>query len=96
MQEGLIIFIILTSLLNLSLFFNPYVPMLLGVDGQKMGKSFNNDIKISDDDKTTEEKNIKSNYRPKSNEKKQIVATLKTAKSLLNIMKHLLKIILNC
>ncbi len=29
------------------------VPLLYGVDGQKMGKSFNNDIKISDDETTT-------------------------------------------
>ena len=29
------------------------VPLLLGVDGQKMGKSFHNDIKISDDEATT-------------------------------------------
>ena len=29
------------------------IPMLKGVDGQKMGKSFHNDIKISDDDETT-------------------------------------------
>lgn len=27
--------------------------MLKGVDGQKMGKSFHNDIKISDDEETT-------------------------------------------
>lgn len=33
-----------------------HVPLLQGVDGQKMGKSFNNDIKISDDEKTTEKK----------------------------------------
>jgi len=32
------------------------IPLLKGVDGQKMGKSFNNDIKISDDEKTTEKK----------------------------------------
>lgn len=32
------------------------VPLLLGVDGQKMGKSFNNDIKISDDEETTSKK----------------------------------------
>lgn len=32
------------------------VPLLLGVDGQKMGKSFNNDIKISDDAETTSKK----------------------------------------
>lgn len=32
------------------------VPLLKGVDGQKMGKSFNNDIKISDDEQTTEKK----------------------------------------
>ena len=29
------------------------IPLLQGVDGQKMGKSFNNDIKISDDEATT-------------------------------------------
>ena len=34
--------------------------MLLGIDGQKMGKSFHNDIKISDDEKTTEEKILKA------------------------------------
>lgn len=32
------------------------IPLLLGVDGQKMGKSFNNDIKISDDEQTTSKK----------------------------------------
>lgn len=32
------------------------VPLLLGVDGQKMGKSFNNDIKISDTEETTAKK----------------------------------------
>lgn len=32
------------------------VPLLKGVDGQKMGKSFNNDIKISDDEQTTAKK----------------------------------------
>ncbi len=32
------------------------IPMLVGVDGQKMGKSFNNDIKISDDEETTTKK----------------------------------------
>jgi len=32
------------------------VPMLKGIDGQKMGKSFNNDIKISDDEDTTTKK----------------------------------------
>ncbi len=32
------------------------IPLLLGVDGQKMGKSFNNDIKISDDETTTSKK----------------------------------------
>ncbi len=32
------------------------VPLLMGVDGQKMGKSFHNDIKISDDEQTTEKK----------------------------------------
>lgn len=32
------------------------VPLLKGVDGQKMGKSFQNDIKISDDEETTTKK----------------------------------------
>ena len=32
------------------------IPLLVGVDGQKMGKSFNNDIKISDDEATTAKK----------------------------------------
>ena len=32
------------------------IPLLMGVDGQKMGKSFHNDIKISDDEQTTEKK----------------------------------------
>ena len=32
------------------------VPLLLGVDGQKMGKSFNNDVKISDDETVTAKK----------------------------------------
>lgn len=32
------------------------IPLLKGVDGQKMGKSFNNDIKISDDEQTTAKK----------------------------------------
>lgn len=32
------------------------VPLLCGLDGQKMGKSFNNDIKISDDEATTAKK----------------------------------------
>ena len=35
------------------------VPLLQGVDGQKMGKSFNNDIKISDDEDTTAKKIMK-------------------------------------
>jgi tryptophanyl-tRNA synthetase len=35
------------------------VPMLKGIDGQKMGKSFNNDIKISDDEDTTTKKIMK-------------------------------------
>ena len=53
------------NLYNTDFFIEPkplltHVPMLLGVDGQKMGKSFNNDIKISDDDKTTEEKILKA------------------------------------
>lgn len=43
-------------------FFNEPVPkltqtpLLCGLDGQKMGKSFNNDIKISDDEQTTVKK----------------------------------------
>lgn len=32
------------------------VPVLYGLDGNKMGKSFNNDIKISDDEQTTAKK----------------------------------------
>ncbi len=32
------------------------IPLLKGLDGNKMGKSFNNDIKISDDAETTEKK----------------------------------------
>lgn len=32
------------------------VPLLMGIDGQKMGKSYNNDIKISDDEQTTAKK----------------------------------------
>ena len=32
------------------------IPLLKGLDGNKMGKSFNNDIKISDDEATTEKK----------------------------------------
>lgn len=35
------------------------VPMLKGIDGQKMGKSFANDIKISDDEDTTTKKIMK-------------------------------------
>ncbi len=30
------------------------IPLLKGIDGNKMGKSFNNDIKISDDEETTQ------------------------------------------
>lgn len=43
-------------------FFNEPVPkltptpLLCGLDGQKMGKSYNNDIKISDDEETTTKK----------------------------------------
>ena len=37
-----------------------HMPMLPGIDGKKMGKSFNNDIKISDDEKTTEDKILKA------------------------------------
>lgn len=33
-----------------------HVPLLLGLDGEKMGKSYNNDIKISDDEQTTAKK----------------------------------------
>lgn len=33
-----------------------HIPLLKGIDGQKMGKSYNNDIKISDDEKTTTDK----------------------------------------
>ena len=36
------------------------IPMLKGVDGQKMGKSFHNDIKISDDEETTAKTIMKS------------------------------------
>lgn len=36
------------------------IPLMKGVDGQKMGKSFNNDIKISDDEKTTQDKVMKA------------------------------------
>lgn len=32
------------------------IPLLCGLDGSKMGKSFNNDIKISDDEQTTTKK----------------------------------------
>lgn len=32
------------------------IPLLSGIDGNKMGKSFNNDIKISDDEQTTTKK----------------------------------------
>ena len=32
------------------------IPLMKGVDGNKMGKSFNNDIKISDDEETTTKK----------------------------------------
>lgn len=35
------------------------VPMLKGLDGNKMGKSFNNDIKIADDEDTTTKKIMK-------------------------------------
>lgn len=35
-------------------------PLILGLDGQKMGKSFNNDIKISDDEDTTAKKIMKA------------------------------------
>ena len=33
-----------------------HIPLLSGIDGEKMGKSFNNDIKISDDEATTAKK----------------------------------------
>lgn len=36
------------------------VPLLCGLDGNKMGKSFNNDIKISDDEDTTAKKVMKA------------------------------------
>lgn len=36
------------------------VPVLYGIDGNKMGKSFNNDIKISDDEETTTKKIMKA------------------------------------
>ncbi len=36
------------------------IPLLKGIDGQKMGKSFNNDIKISDDEETTAAKAMKA------------------------------------
>lgn len=36
------------------------IPLLKGIDGQKMGKSFNNDIKISDDEETTASKVMKA------------------------------------
>lgn len=36
------------------------IPLLCGIDGQKMGKSFNNDIKISDDEETTTKKIMKA------------------------------------
>lgn len=36
------------------------VPLLCGLDGNKMGKSFNNDIKISDDEETTTKKVMKA------------------------------------
>ena len=32
------------------------IPLMKGIDGNKMGKSFNNDIKISDDEETTTKK----------------------------------------
>lgn len=35
-------------------------PMLKGVDGQKMGKSYHNDIKISDDEETTQKTIMKA------------------------------------
>lgn len=35
-------------------------PVLCGLDGNKMGKSFNNDIKISDDEETTTKKVLKA------------------------------------
>lgn len=36
------------------------IPLLCGLDGNKMGKSFNNDIKISDDAETTTKKIMKA------------------------------------
>lgn len=49
------------NIYNVELFNEPLpkltqVPLLKGVDGQKMGKSFHNDIKISDDEETTTKK----------------------------------------
>jgi len=49
------------NIYNVELFNEPQpkltdVPLLKGVDGQKMGKSFHNDIKISDDEETTAKK----------------------------------------
>lgn len=47
-------------------FFNEPVPkltqtpLLCGLDGQKMGKSYNNDIKISDDEETTTKKMMRA------------------------------------
>ena len=41
------------------------IPLMKGVDGNKMGKSFNNDIKISDDEETTTKKNHERNHRQK-------------------------------
>lgn len=37
-----------------------HCPMLCGLDGQKMGKSFNNDIKLADDNETTAKKIMKA------------------------------------
>lgn len=49
------------NIYNTNLFNEPQpkltqIPLLKGLDGNKMGKSFNNDIKLSDDNITTENK----------------------------------------
>lgn len=49
------------NIYNIDFFIEPKpllteVPMLKGLDGNKMGKSFNNDIKISDSEEVTESK----------------------------------------
>ena len=42
------------------------IPLLVGVDGQKMGKSFQNDIKISDTEEVTAKKSYKFNFSIKN------------------------------